>query len=91
MPVTTTTISSREFNQYTSAAKKAADDGPVIITDRGEPSYVLITMKEYRKLGSKGKGILELLAMPGGEDFGDDFDSMLPARVVEDRPPFEFD
>jgi hypothetical protein len=30
-----TTISSREFNQDTSRAKKAALQGPVIITDRG--------------------------------------------------------
>jgi antitoxin (DNA-binding transcriptional repressor) of toxin-antitoxin stability system len=30
-----TTVSSREFNQDTSKAKKAARRGPVIITDRG--------------------------------------------------------
>ncbi|EGH47880.1 prevent-host-death family protein, partial [Pseudomonas syringae pv. pisi str. 1704B] len=31
----TTTLSSREFNQDTSGAKKAANEGPVFITDRG--------------------------------------------------------
>jgi len=33
--MTITTLSSREFNQDTSGAKKAAQLGPVIITDRG--------------------------------------------------------
>ena len=32
-----TTISSRDFNQDTSGAKKAAQAGPVYITDRGRP------------------------------------------------------
>ena len=32
MPITT--LSSREFNQDSSRAKKAANDGPVFITDR---------------------------------------------------------
>lgn len=30
-----TTFSSRELNQYTSRAKKAAKNGPVFVTDRG--------------------------------------------------------
>jgi hypothetical protein len=33
MPMTT--LTSREFNQYTDRAKKAALRGPVVITDRG--------------------------------------------------------
>jgi len=36
------TISAREFNQDVSAAKRAAADGPVIITDGGRPSHVLL-------------------------------------------------
>jgi prevent-host-death family protein len=64
-----TTISSREFNQNTSAAKKAAENGPVFITDRGKPVHVLLTIEEYRKIADKGKSILELLAMPGDQDF----------------------
>jgi antitoxin (DNA-binding transcriptional repressor) of toxin-antitoxin stability system len=35
--MTITTLSSREFNQNTSHAKKAALKGPVFITDRGKP------------------------------------------------------
>ena len=59
-----TTLSSREFNQDTSRAKKAAKRGPVIITDRGRPSHVLMTIEEYRKITDKKENILELLAMP---------------------------
>ena len=38
--MTITTISSREFNQDTSGAKKAARIGPVFITDRGKSAHV---------------------------------------------------
>lgn len=34
-PKTITTLSSRDFNPHTSGAKKAAQQGPVYITDRG--------------------------------------------------------
>jgi len=60
-----TTLSSREFNQDTGRAKKAARKGPVFITDRGRPAHVLLTVEEYRKITGKEKNILELLAMPG--------------------------
>lgn len=59
-----TTFSSREFNQAASRAKKAAEKGPVFITDRGRPSFVLLSIDEYQKLSSKGKNIVELLRMP---------------------------
>jgi prevent-host-death family protein len=73
-----TTISSREFNQKTSEAKKAAEKGPVFITDRGRPAHVLLTIEEYRRITGTGKSILELLAMPEGVDVCEDFDSMIP-------------
>ena len=38
--MTVITFSSREFNQDTSGAKKAAAQGPVFITDRGRPAYI---------------------------------------------------
>jgi prevent-host-death family protein len=71
--MTTTTLSSREFNQDTSRAKKAAKDGPVFITDRGRPAHVLLTIEEYRRLAGRGKSLAEALAQPEPEaDF--DFD-----------------
>ena len=57
------TVSSREFNQDTSRAKKAAADGPVFITDRGRPAHVLLTAEDYRRLVGEDS-ILDLLAMP---------------------------
>lgn len=62
------TISSREFNQHISEAKKAANKGPVFITDRGRPAHVLLSMKDYQQLSGKRQKIADLLAMPGIED-----------------------
>ncbi len=59
-----TTISSREFNQDVSGAKRAAEAGPVVITDRGEPAYVLLRHDAYRQLVGKGPSIADLLAQP---------------------------
>lgn len=57
-------MSSREFNQDTSRAKKAAADGPVFITDRGEPAHVLLTFAAYQEL--LGVDLLDRLAEPAG-------------------------
>lgn len=72
-----TTFTSREFNQDTGRAKKAAREGPVFITDRGRPSHVLLSIEEYQRLARQEPGIVELLAMPGAEDV--EFD---PPRVT---------
>ena len=34
------------FNRDVSAATRAADQGPVVITDRGEPAYVVLSIQE---------------------------------------------
>jgi prevent-host-death family protein len=61
-----TTLSSREFNQDTSRAKKAATKGPVFITDRGTPAHVLLSIEEYQRLtGGKGS-IIDKLGLPPG-------------------------
>jgi prevent-host-death family protein len=59
-----TTFSSREFNQDTGRAKKAAKRGPVFITDRGRPAHVLMTIEQYRKIVDKREDIADMLAMP---------------------------
>ncbi len=66
--MTTTILSSREFNQDTGKAKKAALQGPVFITDRGKASYVLLTVGDYRKLSGARANIADLLAMPDADD-----------------------
>lgn len=62
-----TTLTSREFNQDTARAKKAAEKGPVFITDRDQPTHVLLDIDEYRRLLGKHGKIADLLAMPGAE------------------------
>lgn len=61
-------MSSREFNQDTSRAKRAAKQGPVFITDRGRPSHVLLTAEEYQRITRGQKSIADLLAMPEAAD-----------------------
>lgn len=48
-----TTITSRDFNRNISAAKHAANRGPVTITDHGRPSHVLLTVEEFNRLSGK--------------------------------------
>lgn len=82
-----TTISSRQFNQDTSRAKKAAAKGPVIITDRGRPVHVLLSIEEYRKLTGRCQNIMDLLAMPEAESI--EFE---PPRLGDEIPaPFDFE
>jgi prevent-host-death family protein len=78
-----TTLSSREFNQDTGRAKKAAENGPVFITDRGRPAHVLLSIEEYRRLAGlneaepvKEKTIAELLSMPEVADIEFEFPKM---------------
>ena len=77
-----TTLSSREFNQDTSRAKKAAAEGPVFITDRGTPAHVLLSIEEYRRLTGQRRNIADLLAMPGLADVELD----IPPRTERARP-----
>jgi prevent-host-death family protein len=70
--MTITTLSSREFNQDASGAKKAAKKGPVFITDRGRPAHVLLSIEDYQKMTSGSISIIDLLAMPGVEDIAFD-------------------
>ena len=66
------TITSREFNQDVSKAKRDALKGPVFITDRGRPAHVLLTIADYQKITEKEASIAELLGMTEAADI--DFD-----------------
>ncbi len=66
--MTITTLSSRELNQDVGRAKKAANSGPVFITDRGKPAHVLLSIKEYQRLTKQRRNIADSLAMPGIAD-----------------------
>jgi prevent-host-death family protein len=67
--MTATTLTSREFNQDTGRAKKAAKRGPVFITDRGRPAHVLLTIEDYRRLAGGAMSLAEALAQAGTGDF----------------------
>lgn len=85
--MTITTISSREFNQDAGGAKKAAEKGPVVITDRGRPAHVLLSFEDYQKLLGTGPSLLEVLCQKDEGDF--DFE---PPRMGEDIfRPADFD
>lgn len=80
--MTITTLSSREFNQDTSRAKKAASAGPVFITDRGKPAHVLLSIEDYQRLTGERRNIVDALSMPGLADI--EFD---PPRARESARP----
>lgn len=83
--MTITTISSREFNQGASEAKRATSKGPVFITDRGRPAHVLMSFEDYQRLTQQGRNIADALAMPSAADM--EFD---PPRVTIDVRPADF-
>lgn len=63
-----TTMSSREFNQDTSRAKKAAEQGPVFITDQGQLAHVLLSVEEYRRITQPNRNIVDMLALPVADE-----------------------
>lgn len=58
-------ISSREFNQDVSSAKRFARVEPVFVTDRGKPTHVLMSVETFRQLTGQTENMVDLLAMPG--------------------------
>ncbi|MBA4855912.1 type II toxin-antitoxin system Phd/YefM family antitoxin [Nocardia farcinica] len=64
-----TTISAREFNRDVSAAKRAAAEGPVVITDRGAEAFVLLSIEEYRRLRADSQDIVQRLSMDDDIEF----------------------
>ena len=61
-------VTSREFNQDVSRAKRAAKAEPVFVTDRGKPTHVLMSIEAFRQLTGQSESIVDLLAMPGLAD-----------------------
>jgi PHD/YefM family antitoxin component YafN of YafNO toxin-antitoxin module len=74
-------ITAREFNHDVSSAKRAAADEPLIITDRGRPSYVLLTYDEYSRLTGELPNVVEALR----QDLRGDFDFEFPRALLGAR------
>ncbi|WP_132525651.1 type II toxin-antitoxin system Phd/YefM family antitoxin [Rhizobium sp. BK376] len=66
--MTITTFTSREFQQNANRAQKAAQAGPVFITNRGETGHVLLSYEHYQRITGKRRNIVEALSMPGLAD-----------------------
>lgn len=54
-------MTSREFNHDVGAAKRAALQEPVVITDRGEPAFVLLSIEEYRRVTGQRRSLVDLI------------------------------
>lgn len=75
------TFSSREFNQSTGTAKRAAQSGPVYITDRGRPSHVLLSYEHYQEMTDDNPSIVDILC--GTPGIGEiDFEIPRPRDVA---------
>ncbi|MGH3503538.1 MAG: type II toxin-antitoxin system prevent-host-death family antitoxin [Nocardioidaceae bacterium] len=72
-----TTMSARDFNRDVSAAKRAADHGPVVITDRGRAAYVLLSAPAYEELTDK-RSIVDWLQTDSDLEFEPDRLTSLP-------------
>ena len=63
MPKAITTIPARQFARDLAGAKRAADIGPVLITDRGNPAYALLRIDDYYELAAERRAGRSLLAL----------------------------
>lgn len=61
-------MSARELNRDVGAAKRAAASGPVVITDCGEPAYVLLSIEEFHRLAREDGNVVERLRMDEDAD-----------------------
>lgn len=84
--MTETRMTSREFNQDVGRAKKAARKGPVVVTDRGRPAHVLMTIEDYERLAGGSLSLAEALAQPEGSDI-----AFEPPRLGRIAKPADFD
>jgi hypothetical protein len=54
-------FSSRDFTRDVAAAKAAARSGPVLITDRGQPAFVMLNIGEYQRLQGSTPSLFALM------------------------------
>ena len=86
MPELRQEMSARRFNQHVSEAKWLAKDGPVVVTDRGQPSHVLMSFADCQRLTRKQRSIVDALADRSPEsdfEFDPPRERELPTRATE--------
>ena len=83
------TMTAREFNQSVARAQRVADDQPVMITKRGEPAYVLLSIDEYERLlpaapTGDSRSFLDVIRpLPDGADPDDVFGQIMDEIAAE--------
>ncbi|RYY23453.1 MAG: type II toxin-antitoxin system Phd/YefM family antitoxin [Sphingomonadales bacterium] len=77
-------VSSREFNQDVSSAKRFARAEPVFVTDRGKPTHVLLSIEAFRQLTGHTETMVDLLAMPDAVET--DLDAARPGGIWDRAP-----
>jgi PHD/YefM family antitoxin component YafN of YafNO toxin-antitoxin module len=75
------TMTARQFNQNPSAAQRATADGPVVITDRGRPAYVLQRYEAFRESVAKSPSLSTALVMETYVEFEPQRSRELPREV----------
>lgn len=69
----TSIMTSRDFNQHTNKAQKAAENAPVFITKRGKMAHVLLSYADYLQLTGQDQSILDALGDPDPASAAIDF------------------
>ncbi len=87
-----TVMTSREFNQNLAKAQKQAQQSPVIITKRGEPTYVLMTYEEYSRSQNESSSLYNFFANypQPSEDVNLPEEFPTAERSAHQRPGIEF-
>ena len=81
--MTIATMNSRTFARDAALVKRAAQQGPVIITERGKPALAVLHIEEYYRLTGQSGGPSLLEAMQGitaPDGLGDGVMLELPIR-----------
>ena len=65
-------MTSADFNQNPSKAKKAANERPLVITEHGEASYVLVRYSDFKDHWRRSKSLYDALNHSNSR-FDDDF------------------
>ena len=87
-----TVMTNQEFKQNVSQAQKTAQTEPVIITNRGEPAYVLMTYTEYEKNVHRNKPFISIAdALCPSDPNVADIDLELKPRSRAQRRPVDFE
>ena len=77
-------ISSREFAAEPLKVKQLAQDGPVVVTNRGRPELVILRYDRWRALVPND--VPEDLAEALADEFAGDLELVVPKLELEPRP-----